>query len=348
MVVLAVDGLSWSTAAATFRSAWLLCLASTFPSTSATAWMTAVTGTDVSRHWVVGMAYLVPERASVVNAITGQPMEWPGGRRRADRSPADGLLVRPQTTLFERAAAAGARACVLGRELDQVPGPWTDNLLRGATRLLVRPATGDGAYGRRLPIDPVAVIRSVVGDVDRHLAGHVGPPLLLWVYVNFDDHIHHHGYDVAVRRATARLERAASSWADQGWAVIAHSDHGQTLVEHDERLSAAWNRLDDPAYCRHPAGGAGRVRWLYPRPHLEARVEAILRAELGPHAVILHRDELADRGLLHMAPMLRERIGEVVAVAAGPRFPVPDPRCRFEHGATSDEEVLVPLARWDV
>jgi hypothetical protein len=44
VIALGVDGPGWAAAAATWRSAELACLTSTFPTISATAWLTAMTG----------------------------------------------------------------------------------------------------------------------------------------------------------------------------------------------------------------------------------------------------------------------------------------------------------------
>jgi hypothetical protein len=40
------------------------------------------------------------------------------------------------------------------------------------------------------------------------------------------------------------------------------------------------------------------------------------------------------------------RVGPVVAIAASPRFPVPDPTLRYEHGGLDDDEMHVPFAVW--
>jgi hypothetical protein len=39
-------------------------------------------------------------------------------------------------------------------------------------------------------------------------------------------------------------------------------------------------------------------------------------------------------------------IGEIVVLATGPGFPVPDARYSFEHGSMTADEILVPFAHW--
>jgi hypothetical protein len=321
VVVLAVDGLSHGVAAAGWPSAEITSLTSTFPSTSATAWLTALTGCEPSEHGVPGMVYRVDD--ALVYAVTGAGVA--GGP-----VPPDGVvLARP--TVFER---AGVPCLALGRELDHLPGPWARALLRGTA-----PA------GRTVPpavlaeqaADPRLLAGAVAGDVTAALAGLTGERFLLWVYVNLDDHVHANGYDDAAVDALAMLDRAATEWARDGWTVVAHSDHGQVPVRPDPELAAAWAEVDDPADCELPGGGAGRTRWLYPRPGRADAVRARLAEALGDAAVVVTPAEVG------LDP---RRAGAVVAIAASDRFPIPDPGLRFEHGGLDADEMIVPFAVW--
>jgi hypothetical protein len=128
--------------------------------------------------------------------------------------------------------------------------------------------------------------------------------------------------------------------------VLAHSDHGQVRCRPAAELAAAWAGLDTPQLCELPGGGAGRVRWLYPLPGRAGELAARLAAALGDAAVVLRLADLDRLGLARVTPALRARLGEVVAIAATDRFPVPDPSLRWEHGSTHPDEMLVPLAAW--
>ncbi|MFD5636995.1 alkaline phosphatase family protein [Streptomyces sp. NPDC127077] len=335
LCVLAVDGLSLAVAESAFRHAHLRPLRSTFPSTSTTAWLTAVTGTDPGVHGAVGMVYRAPGADRVTHLVTGDTYTF-GSRS----TPGDALL-NAGPTLFDHAAASGRGALAIGAELERLTGPWVDALLHGA-RIVPSPAATS------IPdIDPVSVAERTVREVEAVLArAHDAPPLI-WAYVNLDDHIHRSGYDSRLREALSLLDTAAARWADAGWSVLAHADHGQVEVTPDPALAEAWARLDAPAHCRMPGGGAGRVRWLHPLPGREETVADALRDALGDHALVLTPDELHARGLLPATPVVRARIGEVVALATSPRFPVPDPTVTWEHGSVSDGETLVPLAAWN-
>ena len=59
-------------------------------------------------------------------------------------------------------------------------------------------------------------------------------------------------------------------------------------------------------------------------------------------------DELADLGFVAAGSVGQRRLGEIVLIATGADFPVPDPEMAYEHGSMTAEEVLVPMAIWPV
>lgn len=336
VIVLALDGLSYAVAARTLERAHVGVLRSTFPSTSTTGWLTAVTGADPSRHGAIGMVYRAPEAGHTTILSSGKPLTYAAAA--AENLAADRPLIEPAETMFERAVAAGYGAYVVGAELETLSGQWVQALLRGAQ--MVR------SSARQLTKDPVEVVERTIYDVHRVLARPADTPFLLWVYVNLDDHIHALGYDDRLAGALRLLDVAGQRWADAGWSVLAHADHGQVPVRPDPELIDAWNRLDRAEFCRMPAGGAGRVRWLYPAAGRETEVAERLRAALAGHALVLTGADLHRHGLLAATDVVRDRIGAVVAVATSPAFPVPDASLACEHGGLTDDEVLVPLATW--
>lgn len=330
VVVLAIDGLPFAPAAAAFTSAAVGAARSTFPSTSVTAWLTSVTGVDVAEHHAAGMAMRVPGSDRVAMMTSSEAGGWDD----TAEVPADFVGAPP--TIFDTARADGADALVWAPELEALPGPWIRALTHGA----------DWIPARHEPsADPRSVVRHVIAVVDGVL-GTRGRPALLWAYTNLDDHLHVHGPDAAVGQALRDLNDAAERWAERGWQVIAHADHGQARVLHRPDLHEAWDRLATAKYCRAPAGGAGRVRWLYPYPDQAEAVYADIRDALGDQAEVLTFDALAERGLLPDTEPLRERIGEIVALAAGPGFPVYRASDNYDHGSTTDDETAVAFAVW--
>ncbi len=338
VILLAMDGLSHEAAERSLSGARLWPLRSTFPSTSTTAWLTAVTGSGAAEHGAIGMVYRAPGADHATHLITGARLSFhPPG---PDEPSGQGELIRPRPTLFDRCAERGTPAVAVGAELNRLTGPWVDALLHGA-RLVPAP-------DHPATTDPVTVVTRLVAQVDAVRAdpSTAERPPLIWAYVNLDDHIHRCGYDARLHEAVRLLDTAAQRWAEAGWSVLAHADHGQTPVTPDPDLHEAWARLDSPEHCTVPGGGAGRVRWLHPYPGHERELAGLLADALTVHARVYTPTELHTAGLLPATPTVVARIGAVVAVAATARFPVPDHRLGWEHGALTEAETCVPLAGW--
>jgi len=339
VVVLGIDGLSYPAAVAGgWESADLTPIVSTFPSTSATAWLTALTGAEPSRHGVPGMVYRVPGQGVLVHAVTGRVL----ARGPADPG-ADTRLLVPHPTVFELARADGAEVTAIPREIGRLGSVWARALLRGAAVLGV-----DGSASlAEDAANPGRLAAAVATGVDQALgATRRARPVLLWVYVNLDDHIHRNGYDSAVIGAVRDLGAHAARWSGLGWTVVAHADHGQVRCRPDPALAVAWSTVDSRTDCLLPAGGAGRVRWLYPRADRVDRVRDRLAAALGDAGTVYHADGPGPLPSSIVDGVRAGRVGAVVAVAAGPRFPLPDPDLRWEHGAAHPDEILPPLAIW--
>lgn len=307
VIVLAVDGLSSDVAKQSWLSASISTLSSTIPSTSATALLTALTGVPADVHRVPGTVYR--NGSGLVHAINGTPP------------------IPDLPTVLERHGAT-----VLARELDLLEGTWAQALLRGCNRV---PAPARHKLAAQAE-DPPLLVANVVADLDKTVDKTAPDARFLWTYVNIDDHVHRHGYDESVHEAMIRLDAHASRWAAQGWTVVAHSDHGQVPVDPDPDLVDAWDAIVREE-CVIPSGGAGRMRWLYPKAD---RLEAVfdrVATTLGSTATVHHA---ADLGLP------QPEAGPVVAVAASRRFPIPDPSAKFEHGGLSQDEIDVPCAVW--
>ncbi|MFD4671341.1 alkaline phosphatase family protein [Lentzea sp. NPDC058450] len=303
VIVLAVDGLSSDVAKQSWLSASVSTLSSTVPSTTATALLTALTGVPADVHRVPGTVYR--NGSGLVHAVNGAPP------------------IPDLPTVLERHGATA-----LARELDHLEGTWAQALLRGTTRV---PAPAPHKLSAQAE-DPPLLVANVVADLDKALKD----TRFLWTYVNISDHVHRNGYDESVHEAMLRLDAHASRWAAAGWTVIAHSDHGMIAVDPDPELVDAWDAIVREE-CVIPSGGAGRMRWLYPKPD---RLEAVfdrVATTLGDAATVHHATDLG---------LPQPEAGPVVAVAASPRFPLPDPSVRFEHGGLSRDEIDVPFAVW--
>jgi hypothetical protein len=315
VAVLAIDGISRAAAAAAWPRAAIEPLCSVFPSTSATAWLSSVSGLDVDDHGVPGVVVSSPDHGLIhVFEYRGPPW-WPA-----------------PTTIFDDAAARGIRPLALLGDLSNLDCAWRDAVLHGAERVANSPfyaapmTPRPAALGERLQRELRAAWRS---------AG--GTPCLVWCLLDVDRHIHQRGYDDHVADVLAEIGRVAESLVDEA-VVIAHADHGLVPTRHDPELAALLDRVARQEGCA--LGGAGRTRWLYPRPGGVERLRQALDGRLPPTVTLHEADAFFRPGSL-----ARRRVGELVLIARGDAFLVEE-GYTHEHGSLTDAELDVPFATW--
>jgi hypothetical protein len=329
LIVVALDGISFDVAQAVWSPTLLAPLTSTFPSVSATAWLTSTTGLPVEEHLVAGVVYYLPAAAALVDCYAGEA----GEASAAGFSPC---------TVFDDLSALGVECVACAGEMATWPAWLREAILSGA-----RLAPSRVAW-EALRLDPAAMVAAVTLEIESALrARRQDRPLFLWAFVNLDEYIHLHGYDEAVLEALREIERAAARWVGRRHAVMACSDHG--LVENQPSPVAAARRdsILASGLCRLPAGGAGRVLWLYARPGREEELFARAADELGDCALVLRSAELQRLGLVGWNDQLRVRLGEVCLLATRGDFPSPQGHAsRFEHGSFTAAEMLAVLAAW--
>lgn len=334
LVVLAVDSLGYYAARDLITADEFVCLTSTFPSTSAVAWVSSVTGRRSREHRVSGPVALQPGVDGVYNILRACAYTWDGEVMVA--TPARPDPFPAHRTAFDDVAAAGWGASVLVGDFGNVCGRWTDLLVGGGRR--VGPSTGIAEIRHNGPL----VARVAIEQVDEERAA--GGRQCIWAYINLDEHAHRYGYDSGFEGAVRSLADAAERWSADGHTVVLYSDHGQVPNKVTASDVARFDAIAGATWCRLPPGGAGRVRWIYPRAGREEALMTRMRDLLGADAVVCHHDELAKLGVVP-APGLPGS-GEIVAIATGDAFPVPDPSYIFEHGSFTKGEMLVPLAVW--
>jgi hypothetical protein len=323
LAVLAFDGVGWEIAETVFRPDLLIPLTSVFPSTSISAWLTALTGRPVNEHRVPGVSFRAAGKQASYDcfAAEGRP---PTGRE-------------PPRPVFGELARRGVRCSVNLGELATWPAYWRDLLSAGAR---VLPAAADWD---RLRDDPRGMADAAIAELNRAAAAGPG---LIWSWINADDHVHAHGYTPELLQALRRLGEFAGQLAGRGRTVLAFADHGLVPSSCPAGLQDGWAAVTGPDLCVLPPGGAGRVRWCYPRPGRAGEVAARLSALLGDSALVVTPQWLAGAGLLAVDESLAWALGDVVCIALDARFPVPDPGAAFEHGSITPGEMVVPLAVW--
>jgi hypothetical protein len=328
LAVIAVDGLGFAHAARSLTPDLLTTLTSEFPTTTIACLLTSLTGQPTDSHGFIGVQFLHTDGLRTVNCHTGQL-----------EAPAADAAARPTVTpafptVFDIVSGQGVRTVAVPNELGLLDAGIRDRLLHGAQVIADKVVTA---------ADPPGLVRAFADQLTAAIPA--GSQTLTWAYLDLDSHVHRHGFGQPIDDAVAALGRLAASLSQQGTAVLIFSDHGLTPNQPATRTLDIWQQASDARWCRLPPGGAGRVRWLYPRTDRADRLLAWLTDEITD-AVVAVPEQVAQWGLVRAGSIGQRRLGEIVLLARGPDFPAPDTATRFEHGSMTADEILVPMAIW--
>lgn len=298
-----------------------------FPSTTAAALTSLLTGTAPGVHGVVGYRVRVPHTGRVVNQLKG----WDDGTL-------DPLTWQRATPVFTEQAAQGRPCFVVSKRAFEHSG-LTEATLRGAEL-----HSADTAAER------IAIACDLA-------AAH--PGALIYVYTPLLDSAgHKFGWES--EEWSARLEqvdaaaRALSEGLPQGAGALITADHGMVDVPPHRHvlLDDASPLLRDVAAL----GGEPRMLHVYAHPGCAADVLARWRDSENGRAWVLSRDDAIDAGLFgDVAEPVRERIGDVLVAARGmvayydDRATDKRPQAMIgQHGSLTAEERIVPFLRLGV
>jgi len=295
---------------------------SVFPSTTAAALTSILTGVWPGEHGLVG--YRVLDRASgtLVNQLSG----W-------EEAGADPVVWQPAPTLFERGLAEGRPVFAVGIAAYAGSG-FSRATLRGAE--FVSAAT---------PAERVATAYDLA---ERH------PGALVYCYLPEADKAgHKHG--LASRRWVSALEDIDAALARRvppGVGVIVTSDHGMVDVPGHRQVVLEAEHLEGVSCL----GGEPRMLHVYLEPDADPD-EAISRwrRNLEGQADVGSRAEAIAAGLFgpRVTDAAAGRIGDLLVVARGNGAvydgTAADQRSRGmigQHGGLTPEERQVPLLRF--
>ncbi|MCK6065376.1 MULTISPECIES: alkaline phosphatase family protein [Microbacterium] len=295
-----------------------------FPSTTAAALTSLLTGTDPGQHGIVGYRVRVPGTATAPNQLRG----W-------ETDGLDPLTWQRSTPILEREKELGRPTFVVTRSEYRGTG-FTAATMRGADIF------GVDDLGDR------------VETAARVAAEH--PGALVYLYApDLDSVGHRHGWESdqwssALERVDAAAARFSAALDPADGALIT-ADHGMVDVPAHRRLlfgedSPLWDGVA-------MVGGEPRMLHLYAEPGRAADVHAAWAAAESSRAWVLTRAEAVEAGLFgRVDAEVTERLGDVLvaARAAVAYYDDREPdkasqRMVGQHGSLTVEERIVPLLR---
>lgn len=291
---------------------------SVFPSTTAAALTSILTGAWPGEHGLVGYQVRDPERDVLINQLSG----W-------ESAGVDPAAWQTAPTIFERAVADGRGAFAVGLAAYAHSG-FSRATLRGSTFSSAGSARDRvGAAYDLAERNPGSVVYCYLPEVDKAGHGH-GVASGEWV--------------AALEEVDAALTRSVPS----GVGVLVTSDHGMLDVPADRQL------VFDETHLRGVRWLAGEPRMIhaYVEPDVSAtEVADRWRADLDGLADVATRQEVIDGGLFgpRVTADAAARIGDIIAVPRGNRAiydgTAADQRARGmigQHGGLTPEERQVP------
>lgn len=291
---------------------------SVFPSTTAAALTSIVTGVWPGEHGLVGYRVLDPSRDILINQLSG----W-------ETDGIDPFTWQPSETIFERASAESRESFAVGVAAYARSG-FTKATLRGAEFVAAA-----------APADRVATAYDLA---------HRHPGSLVYCYLpEVDKAGHRYGVDSPEWVAALEdIDAALAARVPSGVGVLVTSDHGMVDVPPNRQVVLEEEHL---AGIRH-VGGEPRMLHVYFEPDADAgEVTARWRADLEGVADVLTRGEAIGLGLFgpQVSSAASARMGDLLAVARGSRAiydgTAADQRGRGmigQHGALTPEERQVP------
>lgn len=291
---------------------------SVFPSTTAAALTSILTGAWPGEHGLVGYQVRDPERDVLVNQLSG----W-------ESAGVDPVVWQSTETIFERAAADGRGAFAVGLAAYAHSG-FSRATLRGATfssAASVRDRVS-AAYDLA-ERNPGSVVYCYLPEVDK--AGHRhGVASAEWVS--------------ALEDVDAALARSVPS----GVGVLVTADHGMLDVPADRQLVLDETHLHGVRWL------AGEPRMIHAYLEPDAVPDEVVgrwRSDLDGLADVATRQEAIDAGLFgpRVTTDAAARVGDLIAVPRGNRAiydgTAADQRARGmigQHGGLTPEERQVP------
>lgn len=309
-------------------------LTSVFPSTTASAWPSIITGTLPAQHGVYGTSFKLREYEKTYIWISNTLNH--GDERSILENPVR-LNMSYKPTIFEALSKKGWISYYNGSHGQGVANPMRTELTRGA--ICYTPS-----HYSELKYQPQRLI-NVLLEKTNTLLSQGSERVLVWNYCDIDDYIHERGYDsLSAAVSWKKFVEDLIAINNSGAVIVILSDHGQ-ISQHQCTLNWLSITKNHP-WLKCNTGGAGRTLFFYPKKDKIKECKRWLENAMGDSAIVLTRREAFERGLFIVDEKDAtevERIGEIIAIAKTPCFVSAGSEYVSEHGGLTKEEMIVPL-----
>jgi hypothetical protein len=293
--LLLIDGLGWHLLGANRHAAPFLSgllpdgrrLAAGFPATTVTSLSSLGTGRPPGQHGLLGYQVRVPETGQLLNAL-----RW-------DKA-VDPVAWQPDSTIFERAVAAGVAAFRIAQGSFERTGLSVASMRGADYRAANTPGALVARTAQALASEPRSFALVYTGDLDStgHACGSASPA---WPY------------------QLAQVDLLARQLADAlpaGTPMYVTADHGMVDVPAADRVDA-----DQVTGLRTGVallGGEPRARHVYATPGAAADVLAAWQHILAGRAWVVSREQAIDeRWFGPVDRRVADRLGDVIAALRG-------------------------------
>ncbi len=338
IVLIGLDSIKHSFAEKVFKPDHLVCMTSVFPSTSIRVWPTALTGYSPETFGSVGPVFYAKEIDALYNALDDSYRVQESFV--VDPKVTDQHPIGSKDNLFSDLNVLGFQTVCINGFYAHKKSRWSQAMQENAGRYVT------SKYDwRNITMQPDLIVASIREDVSEALTSmNKGQNALVWTLSDIDCYVHEHGYSDNLKTALDELDGFFRELANNGHLVIAFADHGQ-VPQVVSTFTEGWDNIHSDENCRRPSGGAGRVRWSYPRPGHEQALKEQIEGLLGDTAAVIWRADLEKLGILSLGENLKSQIGEIVVLGLTEDFPLAlhGDGFIYEHGSVSRDEMLVPL-----
>ncbi len=306
-------------------------LTSVFPSTTATAVTTYLTGDAPRQHAVTGWFMFFKELGAVMAVLRGSPRFGGSGLR---NSGVDTKRLFNHVPVFERMGIPSY--VVSSREI-------ADSDFNASHQGSACVRTYDS-------------LAQMFREVEKLIAAGPSPKFIYCYWPGLDHTGHLYGIESdQARRHFGEIDAAFARFLDNAagsdTAILVTADHGMIDVSPEHYIELADHPLLEKTLAL-PLCGEPRVAYCYVRPRFREAFEKYVENELGEYLASWPSEELVEKGYFgpgESHPRLLERIGDYTLIMKD-RFVIKDwlpDETRYVqvgvHGGVSDAEMHVPL-----